>query len=53
MKRGLLRTFESSEEEAGALQEEDGPAARDLNSWEMDCELWVSNLLDFDEKSIK
>ena len=53
MKRGLLRTFESLEEEAGALQEEDGAAVRDLNYWEMDCELWVSNLLDFDEKSIK
>ena len=53
MKRGLLRTFESLEEEAGALQEEDGAAVRDLNYWEMDCELWVLNLLDFDEKSIK
>ena len=48
-----LRTFESLEEEAKALEEEDGAAIRDLNYCEMDCELWVSNLLDFDRKSIK
>ena len=53
MKRGLLRTFESLEEEVGVLQEEDGAAVRDLNYWEVDCELWVSNLLDFDGTSIK
>ena len=53
MKRGLLCTFQSLEEEAGASQEEDGMAIRDLKYWEVDCELWVSNLLDFDGKSVK
>ena len=53
MKRGLFRAFESLWEEVGALQEEDGVALRDLNYWEMNCELWVPKLLDFDEKSIK
>ena len=41
------------EEEVGASQEEDGTIIRDLQYWEVVCELSVSNLLDFDGKSVK
>ena len=41
-----------TQEEGGATQEEDGAAIKDLKYWEVDCELWVSNLLDFDGKSV-
>ena len=53
MKRGRLRASKSLEEEAGALQEEDGVAVKSLKYWRIDCELWVSNFLEFDRKSVR
>ena len=48
-----MRTFQSLEEEARASQEEDCMAIRDLKYWEVDCELWVANLLDFDALGLR
>ena len=53
MKRGLFRAFESLWEEVGALQEEDGVAVKSLKYCRVDYELWVSNLSEFDGKSVR